>query len=123
MLLVGFDIDGTLLRVRPQPVRTALRAALQETLGIEVPPEALTDLAGKTDLQILREVAHRLARRVLLRKLAREFIRRYEERYFRLVQPEAAAGGGAGTGMPGAAGAASGNFDGESGSHCPLEAP
>jgi phosphoglycolate phosphatase len=88
MLLVGFDIDGTLLRVRPQPVRTALRAALQETLGTEVPPEALTDLAGKTDLQILREVAHRLARRVLLRKLAREFIRRYEERYFRLVQPE-----------------------------------
>ncbi len=88
MLLVGFDIDGTLLRVRPQPVRTALRMALQETLGTEVPQEALTDLAGKTDLQILREVAHRLACRVPMRKLAREFIRRYEEHYFWLVQPE-----------------------------------
>ncbi len=88
MLLVGFDIDGTLLRVRPQPVRRALRMALQETLGTEVPQEALTDLAGKTDLQILREVAHRLACRMPMRKLAREFIQRYQEHYLRLVQPE-----------------------------------
>ncbi|GBD06236.1 Phosphoglycolate phosphatase [bacterium HR21] len=59
MWLVLFDIDGTLVRMRPTPVRRALQEALQWTLRRAVQPEWLEDLAGKTDLQIFAEVAAR----------------------------------------------------------------
>ncbi len=57
MWLVLFDIDGTLLQVRREPVRRALQEALQLTLQRPVAREWLEDLSGKTDLHIFLEVA------------------------------------------------------------------
>jgi phosphoglycolate phosphatase-like HAD superfamily hydrolase len=59
MLLVLFDIDGTLLRLAREPVRRALQEAFAKVLCCWVPEEWLRDLAGKTDLAIFAEVARR----------------------------------------------------------------
>ncbi len=57
MWLLLFDVDGTLLQVRRQPVRAALREALGTVLRRSVPQEWLEDLAGKTDWQIFADTA------------------------------------------------------------------
>ncbi|MDW7997160.1 MAG: HAD hydrolase-like protein [Bacteroidota bacterium] len=88
MWLLLFDIDGTLLRLRREPVRRALQEALQLTLRCPIPTECLHDLAGKTDLQIFAEVAHRCgwSEPLILRQMP-FFVRAYTWLHRRWVTP------------------------------------
>jgi phosphoglycolate phosphatase-like HAD superfamily hydrolase len=88
MWLLLFDIDGTLLRLRREPVQAALQEALSLTLGRSVPVEWLHDLAGKTDLQIFAEAALRCGWSELrIRRAMPQFTRHYVQAFQRRVQP------------------------------------
>ncbi|MEN3026155.1 MAG: HAD family hydrolase [Chlorobiota bacterium] len=88
MWLVLFDIDGTLLRARGEPVRKALQEALQVTLKRAVPIELLGDLAGKTDTLIFAEVARQFgAEEHAVQRSMTAFARAYEQAYRRYVHP------------------------------------
>ena len=54
--LLLFDIDGTLLRGAADEHREALHAALQSVYGLADPAAVHLDLAGRTDLEIAREI-------------------------------------------------------------------
>jgi phosphoglycolate phosphatase len=53
--LLLFDIDGTLLQRAADAHRDAILAAIQRTYGVD-PSGARVDAAGKTDLEIAREI-------------------------------------------------------------------
>ena len=54
--LLLFDIDGTVLRGAADDHREALHAALQSVYGLADPSAVHLDLAGRTDLEIGREI-------------------------------------------------------------------
>ena len=56
-MLLLFDIDGTLLRGAAEEHRVALEAAVREVFGAVPPPDVEVELAGCTDLQIMRSIA------------------------------------------------------------------
>jgi phosphoglycolate phosphatase-like HAD superfamily hydrolase len=58
-LLLLFDIDGTLLLGAHQDHRDALHAALRRVYGIAEPEVQQVAAAGRTDLEIAREIALR----------------------------------------------------------------
>lgn len=55
MTVVLWDVDGTLLKAGAAG-RLAFADAVAAVLGVEVPPEVLPRMAGKTDPQIAREM-------------------------------------------------------------------
>jgi phosphoglycolate phosphatase-like HAD superfamily hydrolase len=59
--LLLFDIDGTLVSVERAASRQLLRDVVRETLEIEIPADYTFQLGGKTDFQIMTEIATDLA--------------------------------------------------------------
>jgi phosphoglycolate phosphatase len=55
--LLLFDIDGTLVSVERQASRQLLRDVVRETTGITLPADYVFQLGGKTDFQIMHEIA------------------------------------------------------------------
>jgi phosphoglycolate phosphatase-like HAD superfamily hydrolase len=55
--LLLFDIDGTLVSVERNASRQLLRDVALETLGIIIPQDYVFELGGKTDFQIMHELA------------------------------------------------------------------
>ncbi len=56
MLLVLFDIDGTLLQRAAGEHRAAVHAALREVYGVSDAAAARVDAAGRTDVEIARRI-------------------------------------------------------------------
>jgi phosphoglycolate phosphatase-like HAD superfamily hydrolase len=59
MTVVLWDVDGTLVKAGPAG-RLAFADAVADVLGLEVPPEQLPRMAGKTDPQIALELLDQL---------------------------------------------------------------
>lgn len=55
-LLLLFDIDGTLTAMRPGVSRSILSQVFHHTFQVQIQPEMIGNLAGKTDLQIYSEI-------------------------------------------------------------------
>jgi phosphoglycolate phosphatase len=55
--LVLFDIDGTILSFKKPHSKIIFHDVLLELFGLEVPVEEMPDFTGKTDIQILKEIA------------------------------------------------------------------
>jgi phosphoglycolate phosphatase-like HAD superfamily hydrolase len=60
MRLLLFDIDGTLVSVERTVSRAMLRMVVEEAFSIVLPPDFEFQLGGKTDYQIMTEVAQTL---------------------------------------------------------------
>jgi phosphoglycolate phosphatase len=58
--LLLFDIDGTLISVEKTASRQMLRRVVEEVFEIVLPPEFVFQLGGKTDYQIMTEIAQTL---------------------------------------------------------------
>jgi phosphoglycolate phosphatase-like HAD superfamily hydrolase len=58
--LLLFDIDGTLISVERTASRQMLRRVVEEVFDITLPSEFVFQLGGKTDYQIMTEVAQTL---------------------------------------------------------------
>ena len=56
-LLVLFDIDGTILHLKSGQSKKIFSQMLDNLFGIDTDFNDLPDFAGKTDLQILYEIA------------------------------------------------------------------
>jgi phosphoglycolate phosphatase-like HAD superfamily hydrolase len=54
--LLLFDIDGTLVQRAAEAHRDAIHAALQRVYGLADPSQAHIEAAGKTDIEIAREI-------------------------------------------------------------------
>jgi phosphoglycolate phosphatase-like HAD superfamily hydrolase len=54
--LLLFDIDGTLLQRAAEAHKDAIHAALREVYGVDDPARPRIDAAGKTDIEIAREI-------------------------------------------------------------------
>lgn len=61
MKLLLFDIDGTLVSVERTASRAMLRRVVEEIFSIVLPPDFEFQLGGKTDYQIMTEVAQALS--------------------------------------------------------------
>jgi phosphoglycolate phosphatase-like HAD superfamily hydrolase len=57
MKLFLFDIDGTLVSVERSASRTLLRRVVEDIFGVVLPDDFEWSLGGKTDLQIMTEMA------------------------------------------------------------------
>jgi phosphoglycolate phosphatase len=55
-VLLLFDIDGTLLQRATREHREAVHAALRDVYGIAAPDSAAVDAAGRTDVEIARQI-------------------------------------------------------------------
>jgi phosphoglycolate phosphatase-like HAD superfamily hydrolase len=55
--LLLFDIDGTLVSVEREASRQLLRDVVRETIGVVLPAGYVFHLGGKTDFQIMTEIA------------------------------------------------------------------
>lgn len=56
-ILVLFDIDGTILKLRNFRSRHIFRQLYRDVFGIEIDENKMPDFAGNTDLRILRDMA------------------------------------------------------------------
>ncbi len=56
-ILVLFDIDGTILKLRNYRSRHIFKQLYRDVFGIEIDDGKMPDFAGNTDLRILREMA------------------------------------------------------------------
>jgi phosphoglycolate phosphatase-like HAD superfamily hydrolase len=54
--LLLFDIDGTLVQRAAEAHRDAIHAALRRVYGVDDPSRPRVDAAGKTDIEIAREI-------------------------------------------------------------------
>lgn len=56
-VLLLFDIDGTILRMKGGSAKKLFKAFIREFMGKDLPDNAELDFAGMTDINILRQVA------------------------------------------------------------------
>jgi len=73
--LLLFDIDGTLVSVEREASRQLLRDVVQETMNIRLPQDFVFSLGGKTDFQIMNELAELFAVPQTLVEQRRELIK------------------------------------------------
>jgi phosphoglycolate phosphatase-like HAD superfamily hydrolase len=59
--LLLFDIDGTLVSVEREASRQLLRDVVRETIDVVLPADYVFHLGGKTDFQIMTEIATEFA--------------------------------------------------------------
>ncbi len=73
--LLLFDIDGTLVSVERAASRQMLRDVLAEVLDIPIAPDFVWELGGKTDFQIVHEIAAHFQLPAAMVDERREFIK------------------------------------------------